>query len=108
MNSKISGEIRERIIRNFIDLIILKEIRKNTNISGYDVITLLHRKFHVLLSPGSVYSILYAMERKGLVEGIITKEKRVYRLTKKGEQEIKYFLSNLDTIHLFIQSLFRK
>jgi len=108
MNKITSGEIRERILRNFMDLIILKELRNNTNIGGYDIITLFHRKFHMLLSPGSVYSVLYSLERKGLVEGTITSEKRVYKLSEKGKEEIQNVLRNRLNIQLFMESLLCK
>lgn len=107
-NMKISSKMRERILRNFMDLIILKELRNKANISGYDIITLFHRKFRMLLSAGSVYSVLYALERKGLIEGIMTNEKRVYKLTKKGEEEIQKVLHNRDNIQFFMQSMFSK
>lgn len=108
MNTKISTEIGERILKNFMDLLILKELRHDAKISGYDIIVLIHRKFHLLLSPGSVYSVLYAMERKGLVEGIITSQKRVYKLSKKGEEEIQNILRNRDKIHLLLESVLCK
>jgi DNA-binding PadR family transcriptional regulator len=91
-----------------MDLIILKELKSNAKISGYDIIVLIHRKFHLLLSPGSVYSVLYAMERKGLVEGTITSQKRVYNVSKKGEEEIQNILHNRDKIHLLLESVLCK
>ena len=108
MKTRISSEICERILRNFMDLIILKELGYNAKISGYDIIVLIHQKFHLLLSPGSVYSVLYAMERKGLVEGTLTSQKRVYRLSKKGEEEVQNILRNRDKIQLLLESVFCK
>jgi DNA-binding PadR family transcriptional regulator len=105
MNTKISTEIWERILKNFIDLIILKELNSNAKISGYDIIVLVHRKFHLLLSPGSVYSVLYAMERKGLIEGTTTSAKRVYKLSRQGEEEIRNVLRNRNKIQLLIESM---
>jgi DNA-binding PadR family transcriptional regulator len=105
MNTRISGEMYERILRSFMDLIILKELGKNVKISGYDIILLFHRKFHLLLSPGSVYSVLYAMERNGLVEGTVTGDKRIYELSEKGEQLIRSILRNRGNIQLFMESL---
>jgi DNA-binding PadR family transcriptional regulator len=91
-----------------MDMIILKELGYNAKISGYDIIVLIHQKFHLLLSPGSVYSVLYAMERKGLVEGTITSQKRVYKLSKKGEEQIQNILRNRDKIHLLLESVLCK
>jgi len=108
MSLGISMELRARVVRNFVDWIILKELRDSVNMSGYDIIALFHRKFHMLLSAGSVYSVLYAMERKGLVEGAVADGKRIYKLTEKGEEEIQKILRNLDKIHLLIKSMLGK
>jgi DNA-binding PadR family transcriptional regulator len=108
MLGKISEELRERIIKSFMDLIILKELRNSANMSGYDVITLLHRRFHMLLSAGSLYSTLYAMEREELVEGFVAGGKRVYKITKKGEEKIQSILRDIDNVHLLIEFMLGK
>jgi DNA-binding PadR family transcriptional regulator len=106
MSFKISKEMCERIIKNFMDLIILKELRTCGNIGGYDIILSLHRKFRILLSAGSVYSILYAMERNELIQGHIENGKRSYELTKKGEETIKKILHDRDQINHLINFIF--
>jgi len=39
----------------------------------------------MLPGSGTVYSVLYSMERQGLVRGTWNERRRIYRLTKKGE-----------------------
>jgi DNA-binding PadR family transcriptional regulator len=73
--------------------------------SGYDMILFFQRRHKLLLSPGSVYSTLYALERKGLVEGNATSEKRVYKLSKKGQARIEEVLNNRENIQLYVESL---
>lgn len=51
--------------------------------SGYDIITYIHNKHGFLVSSGTVYSLLYALERNNLIEGIWIDRKRVYKLTPK-------------------------
>jgi DNA-binding PadR family transcriptional regulator len=60
---------------------------------GNDFINFYYKKFGILMSGGTVYSNLYSLERKGLIKGFDTIQKRVYRLTKKGE-ELKKKLDN--------------
>jgi len=108
MLRRISEELRERLIRSFMDLVILKELRNSAGMSGYDIITSFRRKFYTLPSPGTVYSVMYAMERKELVEGIVVNRKRVYKLTKKGEEKITNILLNIENVHLFVESMFGK
>ena len=57
--------------------------------SGYDVIKYLHKNFRMLPSPGTVYSILYSLERQELIEGRMDQGKRVYNLTSQGETCLK-------------------
>ena len=34
---------------------------------GYDIITLLHERFHILLSPGQVYPVIDYLSERGLI-----------------------------------------
>jgi DNA-binding PadR family transcriptional regulator len=71
-----------------MDVLVLAELRKGA-MSGYDAISYIHNKFGVLVSSGTVYSHLYALEREGLVEGTWDTKKRVYAITEQGKQALK-------------------
>ena len=81
-------KLQERLIKKFLDLIILYKLTE-TALSGYDVITFLNRKYRLLLSSGTVYSLLYSLERQGLIVGTWKGKKRVYHLTEKGKRTIE-------------------
>jgi len=106
LEAKILKKMHERIIKNFMDIIILAELR-NGAISGYDVISFIHNKFHLLVSSGTVYSLLYSLERNGLIEGTWNERKRVYKLTEKGKRTIETILSANDKIKNFITALLK-
>jgi len=106
LEGKILKRMHERIIKNFMDIIILAEIRSGP-LSGYDVISFIHNKFHLLVSSGTVYSLLYSLERNGLIEGAWNERKRVYKLTEKGKKTIETILSANDKIKNFITSLLK-
>ena len=57
--------------------------------SGYDVMTLIYRRFHLVMGSGSVYSLLYRMEREGLIIGTSQQRRRVYELTLKGAKVVE-------------------
>ena len=78
---------------------------RNHNMSGYDVIEYTHKKFNFLISSGTVYSLLYSMERDGLVKGKRTNRKRIYTLTDKGEKTIKVLQNANDEIQNFVVKL---
>ncbi|NWF87609.1 PadR family transcriptional regulator [Candidatus Bathyarchaeota archaeon] len=106
LESKTLKKMHERIIKNFMDIIILAELR-NGAISGYDVISFIHNKFHLLVSSGTVYSLLYSLERNGLIEGTWNERKRVYQLTEKGKKTIETILNANDKIKNFITALLK-
>jgi len=106
LEGKILKRMHERIIKNFMDIIILAELR-NGPLSGYDVISFIHNKFHLLVSSGTVYSLLYSLERNGLIEGTWNERKRVYELTDKGVKTIDTVLSANDKIKNFITGLLK-
>lgn len=88
MVSKIVENLRRRAIKTFMDMLILAELQEKP-MSGYDIIGLVHKRFNVLVSSGTVYSLLYSLERKGLVAADLENRKRVYTLTDKGKQTLE-------------------
>lgn len=104
MEVEILEKLRERVIKVFMDMVVLAELR-NRPVSGYDVIGLIHKEFHLLVSSGTVYSLLYYMERNGLIEGAWTERKRVYVLTDKGKETIKAISNLRDNILSFMRNL---
>jgi len=97
-------KLRRRIIKNFMDILILTELKKQP-LSGYDVMGLIHKKFDVLVSSGTVYSLLYSLEREGLIKGNMSQRTRVYELTEKGERDIKLITKANDEIQGFLRNI---
>ncbi|XHH09698.1 MAG: PadR family transcriptional regulator [Candidatus Bathyarchaeia archaeon] len=93
--------IKSKIIREFLNVIILIEMTKRESISGYDIIDFISIKFSEAISPGTVYSTLYAIERKGLIYGENDGRKTVFKLTEKGQaametiQNSKHVFANI-------------
>jgi len=54
-----------------------------------------------------VYSLLYSLERNGLIEGTWNERKRVYKLTEKGEKTIETILNANDKIKNLITALLK-
>ncbi len=95
-------KMEKQIAKSVMDLLMLAELRNGT-MSGYDTIGFIHNKFGVLLSSGTVYSHLYALERDGLIKGEWDVKKRVYEITEKGKQTLemasKANITLLDTMN---------
>ena len=105
MESKILDQMHRRMVLNFLDMVILMELRKRS-LSGYDVIDFVHNKFHMLISTGTVYSNLYVLERNELIRGKLDQRRRVYTLTEQGKENVKAFLNSKDKILGLVLNLF--
>jgi DNA-binding PadR family transcriptional regulator len=104
--SVVLKKMHRRIIKNFLDVLVLAELR-NGPMSGYDVIAFIHNKFRLLVSSGTVYSLLYSLERDELISGSWNQRKRVYKLTDKGEETIKAIMNANDKIQYLMTSLLK-
>ncbi len=86
-----------------MDVLVLAELR-NGPMSGYDAIAYVHHKFRILVSSGTISSLLYSLERDGLIVGVWNQRKRVYKLTEEGEETITAIMNANDKIQYLITS----
>lgn len=101
-------KLYERLAKGLMDVIVLKELAGDNPICGHEIRAVIQKGFHVLVSSGTIYSLRYSMERKGLIEGVMTGKKRVYRLTEKGKEKLKDISESSDKIVLLIKSILEK
>jgi DNA-binding PadR family transcriptional regulator len=106
LEKTVVNEIYERFLKEFMDILIMVKMREGEN-SGYNILTYFHQKFDLLISPGTVYSVLYSMERNGLIKARGTDRKRVYTLTPKGEATIKTINESSTDLASFFGSLLK-
>jgi DNA-binding PadR family transcriptional regulator len=99
-------QIKKRVIKEFLDVIILVEIKKNGALSGYDLEMSQNRKYMIALSPGTIYSAVYALERKGFLKGDSEGKRTVFSLTGKGEDALVTLQQSGRELSEFLQSLF--
>ena len=57
---------RRGMVNSLLEYLILSYVEKG-RLCGYDIITLLHERFHTLLSPGQVYPVIDRMADQGLI-----------------------------------------
>jgi len=105
VNKKITEKLRKRTIKSFMDILVLAELKKGKSMSGYDVISFIHEKFGMLVSSGTIYSLLYSLERDGVIEGTWDKRKRVYILTEQGEQDMRVITNANGEIHNLLRKI---
>jgi len=106
MNPKFFKKMKVRVLKEFMDLVILNRITTFQS-SGYDIIRYIHEKEGILVGAGTIYSILYSLERMGLVKGETIGRKRIYSVTPKGESLLEDFSFFSEEIIRFTSSFFR-
>jgi len=99
-------KLQKRVVKDFLDVVILVELKKGLPKSGYDLVVMVGRRYGVSLSSGTIYSLLYSLERDGLIEGRSTSRKRVYTLTSEGEEVTCKFLRLKKEALNMLQELF--
>ena len=82
---KLEERITERHVKAFLDLLILAILNGNP-MYGYKIIAAVHKEFGVLLSPGSLYPLLHALEEKRMVESQSQGGRIVYSVTSNGKK----------------------
>lgn len=97
----------ENLLKSFLDIIVLSMLN-GESVHGYQIIADLHIKFGVLLSPGTLYPLLYRLEEEGLVTVKELKRKKLYTITpigkRRSSQVMKLYRKNSDKIFNFIDN----
>jgi DNA-binding PadR family transcriptional regulator len=98
------GEMRNKLIDVFLDILILRELEKGP-LGCYDVTSLVHTKYGSQWGSGKTYSRLYSMERKGLVRSRLNSNKRVFVLTESGIETIREIANEKNRILGYVLNL---
>lgn len=98
-------KIGDQIIKKHLDIIILKSL-SNESLSGYGIITLVHREYGVLVGAGMVYNLLHSLEKRQLIRAKVVKRAKHYVLTEKGEEFLKVITENRATLRNMADNLF--
>jgi len=86
----------EHFVKRHFETIVLSILSEHP-MCGYDVIKTIYQRYHASLSQGTVYSLLYLLESKGLLTVDVSDSRsKVYVLTEQGrkraESQIKDFV----------------
>jgi len=91
-------ELVQRIVRNLLDIQILKLIQRQP-MWGYKIKKQVAEKFDVKLRHGALYPLLKSLEEKGFITSQKQQQKgrtrKTYTITKKGQEYIDAYQSIL-------------
>jgi DNA-binding PadR family transcriptional regulator len=90
---------RRNLVNSHLEHLILSYLEKQS-ICGYDVISIVHDRFHVLLSPGQVYPVINYLVDHGLVSKLKQERRVILGLTPSGLQLLRAWKHELSSIQL--------
>lgn len=82
------------MVKSFLDILVLAMLNGKSR-HGYKIIADIHKTFGVLLSPGTLYPLLYRLEAEKLVNVKEVKRRKLYKLTPKGRKTV----SQINTLY---------
>ncbi|MCW4044541.1 MAG: PadR family transcriptional regulator [Candidatus Bathyarchaeota archaeon] len=97
LSSRAVKDIEDHIIKKLLDIIILKTISEKP-LTGYGIITIVHREYGVLLCAGTVYSLLHSLEKRHAIKAEYVNNTKYYTLSEKGEDTLGIITSNRNRI----------
>lgn len=80
--------VQERVLKAFLDLIILEFLR-NQSMTAYQIQKAFLCRFDDSLSPNTVYTRLSTMETQSLIQCALSTRGRVYSLTEDGAKVVE-------------------
>ncbi len=100
----------EKTVKDNLRLLILGILNKG-EMSGYDLIKSIHKKFKFKISPGTMYPLLFSMKKEGLIE--IKKDekdlkRKTYTLTGEGKKVTDNELLDFLTARKYLSDLIQK
>lgn len=86
----VSRETLEHFVKSHLKTLVLALLLRNP-MCGYDVIQSIYQRYHTFLSQGTVYPLLYSLQRGGLLKVSKSEGSRakVYLLTEQGEERAR-------------------
>jgi DNA-binding PadR family transcriptional regulator len=98
-------KVRKRVLKACLSVAIMAELSKRTALSATNIISILKKRYNIQLSAGTVYSVLYALEKDRNIQRLPNRRKKLYVLTNKGKENIKNIRRNIGELNKVINEL---
>ena len=105
MESELLIQMNERIVKNFLDMLILIELKRGP-LSNSELASILRKRFGEIADFSLVDSNLNLLEKEGLITSREAKSSKAYVLTVKGEEKVRAFLNSKNKILGLLLNLF--
>ena len=74
-------------------------------LSATNIISIFKKRYDIQLSAGTVYPVLYVLEKDGNIKRLPNRRKKLYVLTSKGKKTIKNMRGNIGELKKMINDL---
>ena len=105
MSEALPEEVLEQVIKRNLELVTLSILEKGS-MSGYSLIKEISSQFHILISQGTIYPLLYSLQKEGTlaIKNGVGREK-IYELTSKGKEYARKNLIHFRKAYSFLLGL---
>ncbi|MDO9097772.1 MAG: PadR family transcriptional regulator [Candidatus Methanoperedens sp.] len=99
---------KEEIVKKHIEITVLSML-SDRPMSGYDIIKEIFALYNVLVSQGTIYSLLYTLKDEGILRVGFAKgdlREKIYSCTQEGKQDIdKRMAEFIETEEHFLNTI---
>ena len=103
---KVILKVRKRVLTACLDVAIMAQLSERRVLSATNIISIFKKRYNIQLSAGTVYPVLYALERDGNIQRLPNRRKKLYVLTSRGKETIENFRENIGNLNTLIDELF--
>jgi DNA-binding PadR family transcriptional regulator len=86
--AKLSDDALKKMVKDNLETILLALLHRKT-MCGTEIIGTIHLKFHVLLSPGTIYPLLHSLDERGLITAKTFGKEKAYAPVDSAKTKIE-------------------
>ncbi|MBI2185053.1 MAG: PadR family transcriptional regulator [Thaumarchaeota archaeon] len=95
---------RRGLVNSLLEFLILSSVERS-DLCGYDILTLIYDRFHILLSPGQIYPVIDYLAEHGLVSKQPQGKRTLLRLSTLGASLLRTWRYELSSLQLEFNKL---
>jgi DNA-binding PadR family transcriptional regulator len=99
---------KKKFLKAFLDVAIMAEMAQRSAMSAMDIIVFFENKCNFRISPGTIYPILYKLEKNEYIKKLPNRVKGLYELTDSGKQKLKNLKQSMAEVQSLIIELINK
>lgn len=104
-DNKFCSDNKKKLLKAYLQTVLMAELSRRSAMSALDMIDFFEKKFNVRISPGTIYPILYKLERSKHIRRLPKGIKKFYELTDFGRKSLENLRHKIDEDHKFIANL---